>query len=136
MATKIFLTLPVRDLPASKAFFTALGYRFNNQFSDDTTACLVISDDIYAMLGTHEKFRQFSPHPICDATKYKEVLITLSCESRAHVDELADKAVAAGATVFEEPSDYGFMYARSFLDLDGHGWNMMYMDPSHVQPES
>ncbi len=135
MATKIFVNLPFRDLPASQAFFTAMGYQFNKQFCDDTASCLVISEHIYAMLLTHDKFVQLSPHPICDATTNKEVLICLSCESRAHVDELADKAVAAGATTFEEPSDHGFMYARSFLDLDGHGWNLMYMDPSFVQPE-
>jgi predicted lactoylglutathione lyase len=95
---------------------------------------MVVSDDIYVMLLTHAKFEEFAPHPICDATKATEVLLCLSCDSRAQVDEVVAKAVAAGARTFEDPQDHGFMYAHSFLDPDGHGWNWVWMDPATVQP--
>lgn len=132
MATKIFVNLPVKDLKASMDFFTRLGYSFNKQFSDDTAACMVISEDIYAMLLTHEKFAQFTPKPIADATRSTEVLTCLSCESRSGVDDVMNKALAAGAAEARDPQDYGFMYGRSFSDLDGHIWEMMWMDPAAV----
>lgn len=136
MATKIFVNLPVKDLTASMDFFTQLGYSFNKQFSDDTAACMVISEDIYAMLLTHEKFAQFTPKPIADATKSTEVLTCLSCESSSGVDDVMNKALAAGATEARDPQDYGFMYGRSFSDPDGHIWEMMWMDPAAVQPQA
>lgn len=134
MATKIFVNLPVRDLPKSMAFFAALGYGFNKQFTDDTAACLVISEDIYSMLLTHAKFGEFTPKAICDATTTTEVLVCLSCDSRAQVDEIVSKAVAAGGTTYKAPMDYGFMYGHGFQDLDGHIWEYMWMDASAVQP--
>ncbi|MFI8398835.1 VOC family protein [Streptomyces sp. NPDC085463] len=128
----IFVNLPVKDLDASKAFFEKLGYSFNPQFSDDTAACLVISDTIFAMLLTEKKFGEFTApgKEISDATKATEVLITLSAESREKADALADAALAAGGTPAKEPMDMGFMYGRSFTDLDGHHWEVFWIDPS------
>ena len=96
MSTKIFVNLPVTDLRKSMGFFDKLGFTFNPQFTDETAACMVISDDIYAMLLTHAKFKEFTPKAICDATKSTEVLVCLSCESGAQVDDYVRKAVAAG----------------------------------------
>jgi predicted lactoylglutathione lyase len=133
MATKIFVNLPVKDLPRALGFFKALGYAFNPQFTDETAACMVVSEDIYAMLLTEPKFKEFTPKAICDASKSSEVLIALSCESRAHVEELVRKAKAVGGTLYAEPKDYGFMYQHGYQDLDGHIWELFYMDPAHVQ---
>jgi predicted lactoylglutathione lyase len=132
MATKIFVNLPVTDLPRSMKFFTALGFKNNPQFTDDTAACMVISDDIYTMLLTHAKFKDFTPKAIADATKSTEVLVCLSCESRANVEELVKKAVAAGGSTYAEPKDYGFMYQHGFQDPDGHLWELVYMQPGAV----
>ena len=129
MATKIFVNLPVRDLHGSMAFFTGLGYTFDQRFTDETAACMVVSDDIYVMLLTRAKFGEFTPKPLCDATKCTEVLVCLSCESRAGVDELVGKALAAGGTTYAEPKDYGFMYSHGFQDPDGHIWELIYMEP-------
>jgi predicted lactoylglutathione lyase len=133
MATKIFVNLPVTDLDKSMAFFKALGYSFNAQFTDATAACMVISEDIFAMLLTHPKFKPFTPKPISDATKSTEVIIALSCDSRAHVEDLVRKAVAAGGKTYSEPQDHGFMYAHGFQDPDGHIWEVFWMNPAHVQ---
>jgi predicted lactoylglutathione lyase len=133
MATNIFVNLPVRDLDAAKAFFGRLGFTFNAQFTDETAAAMVISDTIYSMLLTHEKYAQFTAKAIADARATSEVLIALSRESRAEVDQLVDKALAAGATEPRPATDYGFMYSRSFDDLDGHTWEIVWMDPANVQ---
>jgi uncharacterized protein len=132
MPRKIFVNLPVKDLNKSKEFFGKLGFSFNPQFTDDTAACMVVSDDIYAMLLTHAKFKEFSPNPISDATKSTEVLVCLTCEGRGEVDEIVRKAVAAGGRTFKEPMDYGFMYTQSVQDPDGHIWEWFWMDPSAV----
>lgn len=132
---KVFINLPVKSLPASITFFQALGYTFNQQFTDETATCMVISEEIYAMLLTEEKFRGFSPNPVCDAKQQNEVSIALNCDNRAEVDEIVKKAVAAGGTTYNAPTDYGFMYSHGFQDLDGHVWDYFYMDPSHVQPQ-
>jgi len=129
----IFLNLPVNDLAASKKFFTELGFAINEQFSDDTTASVVISETIVAMVHTHEKYAQFTKKQIADATKTSEVLIALSSESREKVDELVEKAVAAGGSVTGETQDHGFMYGRAFDDLDGHTWEVVWMDPSAIE---
>jgi predicted lactoylglutathione lyase len=134
MNKMIFLNLAVRDLPKSKTFFEALGYHFNPQFSDGTAACLVISDAIFVMLLTHEKFQTFAPKGICDTATANEVLITLSCESREEVDAMVRKAVSAGGQAHEEPQDHGFMYDHGFLDPDGHAWGVMWMDPAAIPP--
>lgn len=128
MATKIFVNLPVKSLDKSVQFFTKLGYTFNSQFTDETATCMIVAEDIFVMLLTEAKFQTFTPKAICDATKSTEVLVCLSCESRAHVDELVRKAVAAGGTTYNEPQDHGFMYAHGFQDLDGHIWELIYMD--------
>lgn len=133
MSVKIFVNLPVKSLPKSIEFFTKLGYTFNQQFTDETATCMVLSEDIYVMLLTHEKFKSFTPKKIADATKTTEVLICLSCENREAVGDLVQKAVAAGGSTYNEPQDYGFMYSHGYQDLDGHIWELMYMDPNHVQ---
>jgi uncharacterized protein len=128
MATRIFVNLPVSDLAASVGFFTALGYTFDARFTDDTATCMIVADNIFVMLLTHDKFRTFTPNPICDARKSTEVLVCLSCESRDQVDSLVRKAVAAGGTEYKEPEDHGFMYGHGFQDLDGHIWELVYME--------
>ncbi|MFI5568263.1 VOC family protein [Streptomyces sp. NPDC051740] len=129
----IFVNLAVNDLDASKKFFTELGYSINPQFSDETAASVVISDTIVAMLLTREKYAGFTKKEIVDATKSSEVLLGLSAESREKVDELVEKAVAAGGSVTGETQDYGFMYGRAFDDLDGHTWEVIWMDPAAMQ---
>lgn len=132
MATKIFVNLPVKNLDRSVEFFTKLGFSFNAQFTDETATCMVVSEDIFVMLLTEAKFKEFTPNPICDATKSTEVLVCLSSESREEVDKMIRKAVAAGGTIYNEPQDYGFMYSHGFQDLDGHIWETMFMEPSAV----
>lgn len=127
MSKQVFINLPVADLPTSMAFFKALGFSHNPQFTDDTAACIVISETIFVMLLTHSKFRVFTPKSICDTTKSAEVLLCLSCESRSQVDDLVAKAVAAGGSIYANPKDYGFMYQHSFADPDGHQWELIHM---------
>ncbi|MFE9454601.1 VOC family protein [Streptomyces sp. NPDC006739] len=129
----IFVNLPVDDLDASKKFFTELGYTINPQFSDEKAASVVISDTIVAMLLTKPFYATFTKKEIADATKTSEVLVALSAESREKVDELVDKAIASGATPSGETQDHGFMYGRAFDDLDGHTWEVIWMDPAAVQ---
>ena len=133
MATKIFVNLPVRDLQQSKAFFSALGFSFNPQFTDEKAACMIIGADSFVMLLVEEFFKTFTKKQIVDAHASTEVLVALSADSREKVDEMAEKAVAAGGTLAREAKDHGFMYERSFFDLDGHNWEVMWMDPSTVQ---
>jgi len=133
MATKIFVNLPVRDLNNSIEFFTKLGFSFNQQFTDETATCMIVSDDIFVMLLTEAKFKTFTPKEICDTKKYTEVLVCLSLESRAKVDEMVRKAVAAGGATYNEPQDHGFMYGHGFQDLDAHIWELIYIDPNTVQ---
>lgn len=128
MSTKIFVNLPVKDLPKSMDFFKALGFEFNPQFTDETGACMIISGDIFTMLLTHEKFKMFTPGEICDAKKSTEVLVCLSRESREDVDDMVRRAVAAGGSTYNEPQDHGFMYGHGFQDLDGHIWELVYME--------
>lgn len=132
MAAKIFVNLPVNNLNKSIEFFTQLGFTFNPQFTDETATCMIVSDDIFVMLLTHDKFKTFTPKPICDATKSTEVLVCLSTESRKEVDAMVQKAIAAGGTTYNEPQDHGFMYAHGFQDLDSHIWELIYMEPSAV----
>jgi len=132
MARKIFVNLAVKDLKRSMGFFEKLGFGFNKQFTDDTAACLVISEDIYAMLLTEAKFKGFTTKALADPTKVSEVLTCLSADSKAEVDRLADAALAAGGTKHMPPMDFGFMYGRSFNDLDGHVWELVWMDPAHI----
>lgn len=128
MIRNIFVNLPIRDMARSQAFFKALGMSFNPRFTNEQGACMVIADNIYAMLLVEPFFQGFTKLPICDARQSTEVLIALSCDSREEVESLIRKAVTAGATTPNEPKDYGFMYQHGFTDLDGHQWEVFYMD--------
>ena len=133
MSRQVFINLPVGNLPKSMAFFQALGFSHNPQFTDDTASCIVISETIFVMLLTHAKFRDFTPKTICDTSKSAEVLLCLSCESRQQVDDLIAKAVAAGGSTYAQPKDYGFMYQHSFADPDGHQWELIHMSAMPAQ---
>ena len=133
MATKIFVNLPVKNLNKSIEFFTTLGFSFNAQFTDETATCMIVSEDIFVMLLTHEKFKNFTPKEICDSSKSTEVLVALSAESRENVNETVRQAVAAGGTTYSEPQDHGFMYGHGFQDPDGHIWELIYMEPSAIR---
>lgn len=134
MATSIFVNLPVKDLGKSMDFFSRLGYTFNPQFTNEKAACMIISNTIYAMLLTEPFFKGFTPnHEISNTAKSKEVLVALSTDSRQKADDLADTAIEAGGRQFRDPEDHGFMYSRSFEDLDGHVWEVIWMNPEHIQ---
>ena len=130
MPQQIFVNLPVKDLERSKAFFTHLGYSVNPQFTNEQAACIVISDTIYAMLLVEPFFQTFTKKPVADAKASTEVLSCLSCDSREHVDTLVTKALEAGGRTPMDKQDHGFMYGHGFEDLDGHQWELMYMDMS------
>ena len=135
MRKMIFVNLPVSDLKKSMAFYEALGAENNPQFTDDSAACMVFSDAIYVMLLTHDKWRTFTSRPI-PPTSSSEVMLCLSCESREEVDKLNDAAAKHGGTADINPKqDYGFMYNRNLADLDGHVWEMMWMDMSAMPPK-
>lgn len=123
----IFINLPVRDLQVSIAFYTRLGFTFNPQFTDATGTCMIVSDTIFVMLLTHDKFKSFTPNPICDAKTHTEVLLAMPRDSREAVDSMVRDAVAAGGTIYNQPQDHGFMYGHGFQYLDGHIWEMFYM---------
>ena len=128
MPKMIFVNLPVADLARATGFYEAVGATKNPQFSDATASCMVLSETIHVMLLTHDKFGQFTPKRIADAHAVSEVLICISADSRAEVDDIMDKALAAGGGEPREPQDHGFMYGRSFEDPDGHIWEPMWMD--------
>ena len=130
MHKQIFVNLAVADLPKSKGFFEALGLSFNPQFTNDQGACLVVGENIFAMLLSREFFKSFIDKEIADSRTTTEVLTCLSCESRAEVDAVVAKAVAAGGKAHRQPQDHGFMYGHGFEDLDGHIWELAYMDMS------
>lgn len=134
MATQIFVNLPVKRLRNSIGFFEKLGFSFNPQFTDDTAACMIVSNDIYVMLLTREKFQTFTPRQICDASKSTEVLVCLTCDTRQKVDEMVKAAIAAGGSTYNRPQDHGFMYQHGFQDLDGHIWELVYMSGEPVEP--
>jgi uncharacterized protein len=136
MATKIFINLPVKDLDKSVSFFTNLGYSFNPQFTDEKATCMIISDNIFAMLLTESYFQTFTKKKICDAKTSTEVLIALDTNSREEVQQMVEKAKALGATIYSEPQDHGWMYQHSFADLDGHQWELVYMDASQVPTQN
>lgn len=127
MSRKVFIHLSTKDLPRARTFYTALGFTVNEQFSGETSVAIIVSDTIQIMLSEEATFAKFSPRAICDTSKYLEVLNCLTCSSRAEVDDLIQKAVAAGGSTVEEAEDHGFMYQHSFLDPDGHGWNLFYI---------
>ncbi|HST36781.1 MAG TPA: VOC family protein [Allosphingosinicella sp.] len=133
MSKLIFVNLPVADLAAATTFYEAIGFTNNPQFTDETAACMVLTETIHVMLLTHDKFAQFTPKAIADAKATSEVLICISEESREGVDAITDAALAAGGKEPREKQDYGFMYGRSFEDLDGHIWEPMWMDMNAAQ---
>lgn len=124
MPSMIFVNLPVADLPASMRFWRALGYDFNPDYTDDTAACLVLSETAFSMLLTHARFREFAEVAPVDTAKAREVLVALQIDSRAEVDRLAEIAAASGGAEHRTPQDHGFMYYRAFTDPDGHIWEL------------
>jgi predicted lactoylglutathione lyase len=134
MATQIFVNLPVQDLNRSVAFFTQLGYTFNAQFTDENATCMIVGEGIYVMLLVTPFFKTFTHKEVVDAHKATEVIIALSAGSREEVDKHTDAAIAAGGTSSRAPQDHGFMYQRSYEDLDGHIWELVWMDPAAVNP--
>jgi predicted lactoylglutathione lyase len=126
----IIVNLPVKDLPRSREFFTALGFTFKAEFSDDCAACMVIEENIFAMLLTEQRFKEFINGEISDSTSTTEVITSLSAASRAEVDETIAKAVAAGGKPWKPTVEHGPMYGGSFQDLDGHVWDLVYMGPA------
>lgn len=132
MTRKIFVNLPVSDLPKSKNFFTALGFTINPQFTDETAACVVVSEEIYVMLLTGPRFQDFTPKQICDSRQSTEVMLCLSCDSRAEVDRLGDTALAHGGQPHMPAVENDFMYLRTIQDPDGHVWELVWMDPAVI----
>ncbi|SAI71606.1 Predicted lactoylglutathione lyase [Bordetella ansorpii] len=129
MPKQIFVNLPVADLDRSVAFFTGLGFSFNPQFTDKNATCMIIGENIHAMLLVRDYFKTFCSKPVADASKATEVLIALNCDSRAEVEAMVEKALAAGGTAPRKAQDHGFMYQHGFDDLDGHAWEVFYMNP-------
>ncbi len=129
MAKQIFVNLPVADLQRSIAFFTALGFSFNAQWTDSAATCMIIGDNIFAMLLTRERFQDFTPKPVSDARESTEVLVCIALESRDAVDTMVRLAVAAGGSTYNEPQDHGFMYGHGFQDPDGHLWELIHLLP-------
>ncbi|MBW4580262.1 MAG: VOC family protein [Tildeniella nuda ZEHNDER 1965/U140] len=132
MTRQIFVNLPVKDLNKSIEFFTQLGFTFNPQFTDENATCMIVDETIFVMLLVEQYFKTFTPKEICDTTKSAEVLVALSFESREEVDAIVAKAIAAGGTTYKEPQDLGFMYQHGFQDLDGHIWEIFFMDESAI----
>jgi predicted lactoylglutathione lyase len=128
MPSKVFINLPVKDLDKSVGFFTNLGFSFNPQFSDDKAGCMVVSDSIFVMLLTETYFKTFIDTGVCNANQQTEVLIALDADSVEEVKEFISKAQSLGGRIYAEPKDHGFMYQHSFADLDGHKWELVYMD--------
>ena len=133
MSRMIFVNLPVRDLPKTKDFFSALGFTYNQQFTDDKAACMIVSDQAFVMLLSEPFFRGFTKNQICDTSTHTEAIFALSCESKVEVDQIVRKAIDAGGRHALDPVDHGFMYNWSFYDLDGHHWDVLWMDPKAVQ---
>ena len=129
---KLFVNIPVRDLQRSIGFFEALGFTFNTQFTDATATCMLVGEDAYFMLLTTQRFKDFSKRPVSDSRKETGALFSISVNSRDEVDALVKKAVAAGGSHAADPQDHGFMYGWSFYDIDGHHWEVFWMDPSAV----
>ena len=130
---KLFVNLAVRDLKKSMEFFSKLGFEFNPKFTDDKAACMIISAEAYVMLLGEPFFRTFTTRELCDTSRQTEGLFGLSCGSRAQVDEMVKKAISAGGKRAADPQDHGFMYGCSFYDLDGHHWEVLWMDPKVAQ---
>ena len=135
MVNQIFVNLPIKDLNKTKEFFTKLGFRFNPQFTDENAACMIIGRNMFAMLLVEKFFKTFIKKEISDAKKSTEVLVALSVESRKAVDDMVKKAIAAGGNETRNPQDYGWMYGRAFEDINGHIWEVFYMDEGKMPEE-
>jgi len=135
MAKQIFINLPVKDLSKSIIFFKKLGFKFNPQFTDDKAACMIIGENIYSMLLLEKFFKTFTKKKIADANKTTEVLIAIDAPTRKAVDQMVKKAVEAGGSIYNKPQDHGWMYGHSFADLDGHQWEVLYMDEGAMPKE-
>jgi predicted lactoylglutathione lyase len=129
----LFVNIPVADVERSKAFFAKLGFSFNPMFSDETGTCMLVGEQAFVMLLNHERFAEFSKLPMADPTTHALTLFCFGVSSREEVDAVTDAALAAGAIDHDDTEDHGFMYSRSFFDLDGHGWQVMWMDPAAAQ---
>jgi predicted lactoylglutathione lyase len=136
MHKQIYVNLPVKNLARSRAFFSSLGFEFNGQFSNDQGACMIIGENIFAMLLAEPFFQGFTSKPISNARETTEVLTCLSCESREEVDALVQKALAAGGRAPNPKQDHGFMYGHGFEDLDGHVWELSYMDMGAIPAQA
>jgi predicted lactoylglutathione lyase len=132
MSREIFVNLPVRDLARTKEFFAALGFTYNEQFTNEKAAAMIVSDKASVMLLSEPFFRGFMKNEICDTSTHTEAILALSCGSRAEVDEMVRKSIEGGGRQAMDPQDHGFMYSGSFYDLDGHHWEVMWMDPTGV----
>ncbi|HTN92269.1 MAG TPA: VOC family protein [Sorangium sp.] len=132
---KLFVNLPIKDLKRSVEFFTKLGFSFNPHFTDEKATCMILSEEAYVMLLVEERFKDFTKKQICDTSTSTEGIFALSAESRAEVDQIVNTALAAGGTRAQEPTDHGFMYVWSFYDIDGHHWEVAYMEPSAIPPQ-
>ncbi len=129
----LFVSIPVADLERSKAFFAKLGFSYNPMFTDETTACMLVGEHAFVMLLSREKFAEFSKLPMADPTTHALALYSFSVSSRGEVDSVAEAALAAGGVEADGLEDHGFMCSRSFFDLDGHGWQVMWMDPAATE---
>ncbi len=133
MKTKIFVNLPIKDLNKSVAFFTKLGFNFNPQFTDENATCMIVGEDIFVMLLVEKFFKSFTKKEVCDTSKYTEVIVALSVDSRDKVDQLINRAIEAGGSEPREKQDHGWMYGRSFEDIDGHIWEAFFMEESAIK---
>ncbi|AMT73112.1 VOC family protein [Mycobacteroides immunogenum] len=133
MSRMLFVNIPIANAAASRKFFDHLGFSFNDQFCDENTLCMAINEQSWVMMLEEDRFRGFIADDIADTSKNREVLLCVSVDSREGVDELADAALAAGAVDWMPAQELGFMYGRSFRDLDGHVWEVSWMDPAHLQ---
>jgi uncharacterized protein len=136
MATKMFVDLPVKDLYRTVEFFTRLGFTFNPQFTDENATCMIIGEDVYVMLLVDRFFKTFTKKEICNVAKDAEVIVALSTESREKVDQMMNRVLEAGGKESREQQDHGWMYGRGFQDIDGHLWEIIYMNETALQKES
>jgi uncharacterized protein len=135
MTTQIFVNLPVKDLNETVDFFTKLGFAFNTQFTDENATCMIVNSDIFVMLLVEKFFKTFTKKELCDTTKDTEVIVALSTESREKVDQMINKVIEAGGKEHSKPQDHGWMYGRSFEDINGHLWEVIYMDKNALKKQ-
>jgi len=135
MITNIFVNLPVKDLNKTVEFFTKLGFTFNPQFTDENATCMIVGKDVFVMLLVEKFFKTFTKKEISDTTKNTEAIVALSAQSREEVDQMMDKVLGAGGREARDPQDHGWMYGRSFEDINGHLWEIFYMDESAMKKE-